>query len=489
MYLSLVYLACFLALQPVDAWGGGVTQPPGGAPHAAKPHARTDLVDFPYSGYGDEAFSFHTPFTPSAVSPVANWRQEGAALVTTADTRDIVRLTNSAQGLQGVFRNEIKTRSADFNGYFDVFLGSHPNSVEPADGMGFLFGDRSPGIGSAMGIDHTARGLGLIIDTFSNSRKQHVPYLYAYISDGGRIWNPDSDGADVQLTRGCNVQMNVPVRVFVQLVDLNLKVAVSIDHQPVKTCFQYNNVPLPFGGGGYFSFSAETGHYFGYHDLLSSAFVVGDTYQHPDDVLTDSDLLAGSHGDSVGAHGATAGSGPTVSSDILLGSELDVKVHQLYMEMSDALARASPRGSDTSQASLRKAMEEMSSLTSHSFLEIERMTQETADAARTVRRLKEESISLHAYAERFSVALGTLHDSVHTLRSSANRFRADQEETHNVIIAHQEIVHNVFRAASEAAPHGILSILIFIVVQVLVCSGFLVVFKMGNKGPKTRRIV
>lgn len=493
--LVLLSATVLLVLRFAEAsWGSHDSQPPGGAPHAGTPHARTELVQFPYHGFGDDTFSFHSPFVPSPTSPVANWRQEGATLITAVDGRDVVRLTNSAPGLQGVLRSEVRTQSSNFNGYFDAFLGSHANSAEPADGMGFFFADRSPGIGSAMGVEHTFRGLGIIIDTYSNSRKRHMPYVYAYVSDGGKAWNPDRDGADVEITPGCSLQMNVPVRVFVQMLDMNLHVAVSINHQPMKTCFRYNNVPMPFQGGGYFAFSGETGHYFGYHDLHLAAFVVGDEYQPPPDFpsqsagATDSQPnVAGTHSGLHDERSATAGS-VTVAPAVMLGSEMDVKIHQLYMEMTDAMTRSSGGGS-ASQEVVRKSLEEMSSLTAHSFLEIERMTQETADAARTVQRLKEDSISLHSYAERFSASIGTLHDSIHTLRSTSNRFRSDQEETHNVVLAHRGTVDLVLQSVSEGAPHGIMSILLFTILQLLVSAGFLVVWKMGPSRAKSRRMV
>ena len=119
-----------------------------------------------------------------------------------------MRLTSPAQANQGVFYNTIKTESNNFNGYIDIQMDTSRESHEAADGMGMFFVRDIPTLGSAMGINDRFVGLGIIIDTFSNSRSRKVPYLYAYLSDGTKTWNPDHDGADHELARGCQLEMN-----------------------------------------------------------------------------------------------------------------------------------------------------------------------------------------------------------------------------------------------------------------------------------------
>lgn len=52
--------------------------------------------------------------------------------------------------------------------------------------MGFFFVCDCPEIGSAMGIKGRIQGVGIIIDKFSSSQTNHVPYLYAYVWDGSK---------------------------------------------------------------------------------------------------------------------------------------------------------------------------------------------------------------------------------------------------------------------------------------------------------------
>ncbi len=237
-----------------------------------------DLYKFPYYGLGDPLLSFHSPFEPDEDGdPVSGWVQLGSAMVTSNPSgREIVRLTTTAQANQGLFYAYTKTRSPDFNGWFDIQINTAPDSHEPADGMALFFTPSRPVVGSAMGMSHTQPVLGLVIDTFSNSRTRMTPYLYAYVSDGHRPWNPDTDGADTELTKGCNIDLNKHVRIFVRFVDKKLDVGVSYTpHAPDRwhSCFTVDHVNLPFSDGGYLAFAGETGHFFASHDVLGASFV------------------------------------------------------------------------------------------------------------------------------------------------------------------------------------------------------------------------
>nr|AAM93989.1 glycoprotein [Griffithsia japonica] len=155
-------------------------------------HLHPALFLFPYSGRGDPDHSFLHPYSPSYQGdPITGWFQMGTtAIARSSFGRDVVRLTSASQANQGILYNHIRTDSQNFNGYIDVQMDSSRESQEPADGMGLFFTRDRPKLGSAMGMTHTFQGLGIIIDTFSNSRTRRVPYVYAYVSDGTKTWNP-----------------------------------------------------------------------------------------------------------------------------------------------------------------------------------------------------------------------------------------------------------------------------------------------------------
>lgn len=260
---------CVLVLAVVTLTGSAISERERNFP---------DLYQFPYHGLGDPLLSFHSPFEPDDDGdPVAGWVQLGSAMVTSNPSgREIVRLTTTAQANQGLFYAYTRTRTSDFNGWFDVQINTAPDSHEPADGMALFFTSNRPVVGSAMGMSHTQPALGLVIDTFSNSRTRMTPYLYAYVSDGHRSWNPDTDGADTELTKGCHIELNKHTRIYVRFVDRKLDVGVSYTpHVPDRwhSCFTVDHVDLPFNDGGYLAFAGETGHFFAAHDVLGASFV------------------------------------------------------------------------------------------------------------------------------------------------------------------------------------------------------------------------
>lgn len=534
--------ACVALLGCAAAWGGGGADPPGGAPRSTTAHVRPELINFPYGGRGDGGYSFHYPYNPGTDGgAVEGWTQLGSTVVTGSESgRDVVRLTSADQGLQGVFYAKEKAGSMDFNAYFDIVLGTATGSSEPADGMGFFFSEDVPTVGSAMGIAHTFKGLGIVVDTFSNSRKRNTPHLFAYVSNGDREWNADTDGTDIELTAGCKLQMDTPTRIHVQLLDFNLHVAVSTNHRHSKwhTCFRYNNVPMPFSGGGYLSFAGETGHFFSYHDVLNAGIIVGDMHEDPavrtewlnrreenlrarDEADTKRreqertayeetekrrrrDLAAANAGTTAapapaaqeGASSQTSDRGKESIADETLARHIDGEMDTLYEEFVSALGKGNGDASGVSMTedqkkaseSVRSSIKALSKMHDQMFLEITRQTAETVDAARVLQGLKRGSDELKIYTQRFTKDLTELQESAQHLRGAQERLKEEHFETHDVVIAHSGTMKSVIYMVDEFRPHGILSTLVFVVVQVMLFAGFAVVHKMGPQRRKDNRV-
>lgn len=558
--LPLALLAFLALIRPVSAWGkaSSASSTPGGAPLLTPVHVREELTTFPYRGRGDAFYSFHAPFPPSpSGGPLMYWEILGAAAITAREGRDVVRLTSAAQGLQGVVYAEKKTGSMDFNGYFDLLLTSSPDSHEAADGMGFFFTKNTPQKGSAMGLAHTFEGLGVIVDTFSNSRKRHVPHLFAYVSDGKALWNPDADGADIELTSGCKLRMDTPTRVHVQFLDRNLHVAVSENgaHHKWHSCFKYNNVPLSFTGGGWLAFAGETGHFFGVHDVDTAAFAVGDISE---DVAVrqkwldnraklrvkrdrDADraeleeamranearrnaeeeeaqrLIEVADAEKRAAEKAAAEKAATPAPphttvaaassaaqqqataeaphqakatvpDAVVHPELETAVNRevtnLYYDLAEVLREraASSGGSaapDAVLTSIAGSMKSLGAMSAHMMQEIDRQRDETEFVTTALKKLHEVNEELNSFSSSFSNEIKTLEDSTRDLRDGHDSLKDDHEDTHYLLDDHTTNVHDVLVAISEAQPHGVLSILIFVCLQTLLLAGGMVVYKMG----------
>lgn len=252
---------------------GAVPSRMGVAAQAASP------ATFPLVGRGDYWHSFGHPFESSTEEPLMHWEVKGGTILTShPDTgRDVVRLTPALQGRAGILYNTVHADSNDFNGYVDFEIKTAPASREAADGFAFWLLRDVPDVGPSMGISNKFMGLGVVVDTFANSRSSRTPYVYAYVNDGTVGWDASTDGKTTQLTQGCHVEINKPTRMYVSLQGEVLRVALSTAHgfNHRYDCFTATGVRLGFTGNGVFAVSAETGHYFATHDVMGVQMVAG----------------------------------------------------------------------------------------------------------------------------------------------------------------------------------------------------------------------
>jgi len=238
------------------------------APRVAAAHG---TYTFPLTGRGDYWHSFGHPFESTPEEPLMHWETKGGALLTqSADSgRDVVRLTPAMQGRAGIVYNTVHADTNDFNAYIDFEIKTSPTSREAADGFAFWLLRDVPAVGPSMGISDKFVGLGVVVDTFANSRSSRTPYVYAFVNDGTVGWDASTDGKQTQLTQGCHVEINKPTRMYVSLQGQELRVALSTAHGfgHRYDCFQASGVRLGFESNGLFAVSAETGHYFATHDV------------------------------------------------------------------------------------------------------------------------------------------------------------------------------------------------------------------------------
>lgn len=484
-----------------------------------------DLYKYPLHGRGDPLLSFHHPFEPDEDGdPVSGWVQLGSTMVTSnPHGREIIRLTTTAQANQGLFYAYTKTRTNDFNGWFDLQIDTSPDSHEPADGMGLFFTSQRPVIGSAMGMSHTIPGLGLIIDTFSNSRTRMTPYLYAYVSDGNRAWNPDTDGADTELTKGCHLELNKPIRIFVKFVDGKLDVGVSFTpHSPEHwhSCFSVDHVHLPFNDGGYLTFAGETGHFFAAHDILSASFVAEHAHnKRPDEYARELEERRKREQEAASAHDhyhhyqeqdrqkrendhyerreredrerrereekerrdrerherhATGGSGKET-----MAENLDRQVSDVFASISDHM-----RGFNSKDAEdTKQRLDGVREMTAHILKEVGRQRNEVKHVVDTMASLKEASNSMAYATGKFKSSLSSMHKSVETLRERTN----DMADTHMELQEKMDHHHDTITRNGGGDGHGFF--ILFFTLQIIIAAVFVVSNKMVSANRKMGRMV
>lgn len=478
-----------------------------------------ELFQFPYIGRGDPDHTFRHPYEPSpGGDPVDGWFQLGSAVITNhpRTRRDVVRLTSASQANQGIIYNAVRTESNNFNGYFDIEMDTSRESNEAADGMGFFFARHTPELGSAMGISHTFQGLGIIIDTFSNSRTRNVPYLYAYVSDGTKEWNPDSDGSDTEVAAGCKLEMNTQIRVYVQYIDETLHVGVAMNPRTPHrwhTCFKASNVRLPFSNGGHFAFAGETGHFFAMHEVHDAIFVdesrhSGENYHseyHAQDYGND-ERSRGSHHDEYESHrderrGETSersydsstrrdkqehAANPDPNSRVHRGSDahqslsgsLDLQVYEVFNSMSSALKNMGDKEAENTKLRLDGVRD----VTTHLIKEMEKQKSELGNLIGTLRHLKETAGDLTYAGDRFSSQLKGLHKSLRTLREKTEMVSDSHDDMHSDLIDHHGTV-----VGRRPKGNGVL--VMFLVIQILLGAAVYFVSKMSGSSRKMGRMV
>lgn len=451
-------------------------------------------------GRGDPDHTFRHPYQPSpGGDPIDAWFQLGSTVITRGRTgRDVVRLTSSSQANQGIIYNAVRTTSPNFNGYFDIEIDTVRDSHEAADGMGFFFVKERPRLGSAMGIHDRFKGLGLIIDTFSNSRSRRVPYLYAYVSDGAKTWNPDTDGSDTELTRGCQLEMNTQIRVYVQLVDGELHVGVAMNpRSPHRwhTCFKVSNVRMPFSGGGYLAFAGETGHFFALHEVHDAVFI--DESDHSGQGYR-SEYESQQYGDAQQQQQQQqqrqqqqkkeVPTAPPVSNDPStrvhkgnnpkesLSGSLDLQVYDVFNSMSSELQKLG----DKATGETRTRLQGVKDVTSHLVTEMERQKQEMGTLIETLKHLKASAGDLTYASTRFNGQLNGMHTSLKVLREKVEKVGDAHDDMHADLLEHH---------ASLVERKGSGLLVMFLIMQMLLGVAVYFVNKMSVTSRKMGRMV
>lgn len=452
---------------------------------AAAPAAAT--LAFPFFGAGDFWHSFEHPFHSGPNEPLLHWETKGATVLTASpDTGgDVVRLTPAVQGRSGILVNTIRTNSNDFSGYIDFEVRTSKASHEAADGFGFWFLRDAPGLGPAMGIAEKFVGLGVIVDTFANTRSTRVPYVYGVVNDGTRAWDVSSDGAKQQLTPGCRAELDRPMRMYVsyEAATGSLKVAMSqaTAHAHWYHCFEASNVHLPFSGG-LFAVSAETGHFFASHDVAAVQIQA----DHRVDVVDAHGGAGGhhqvnsalvrdehdTHAPAAGAGSASAGGGaaPGVHPEhhAKMDAAFEAKIGSLRASLA-AMGVGAPSGAATSDAATLSKMELIKSVVTEMLDAVTVQQNKFGSLLDSVNRLNAASASVHVTSESFSRELRQVEHSIEALKYATEELDGVQRSTGASLAESNRAVADATARHSSASSRA-LRYTLFAVAQLMVAA-------------------
>ena len=462
---------------------------------------RAELSHFPFSGLGDAVHSFRHPFVPSSHDAIAHWRQAGTATAATSqDGKDIIKLTPPTQGSQGLIYNTAHTGTNNFNGFIDIKIETSPQSRAAADGMGIFFSKDLPKHGSAMGMTDKFRGLGIIIDTYPNSRKKKTPYMYAYISDGTKEWNADTDGADVEVAPGCTLELNKLMRIYVRYVHGTLHVGYWYIGQDSNsqwhTCFVKENLELPFEGGGYFAVAGETGYYFSIHEVHAVQFVVDEEYWNEDDdmeeifhedTLDHSIHIEGKENTNSESQKTDTGhdsEGHEHHAQVILKDALDANMRELHDQLVMQFSKAGSGMSVQDQ----DRMNVVQTLSKQLVDEVTRQASDMQLVVSSVGRMRTMIEDLAKLSDKFSKKIQTLENSLQSLHYASDDLKSLHEASHEELTRGKNVLQD--KLSSLAKPSGRGSTwLVFLLAQAMIGVTAYFIFKTESANSKYARMV
>jgi len=198
--------------------------------------------------------SFRPPYSTGRMG-IRWWNYGGSVSV----FQDHLRLTPDVGSQAGYIWNKNPLSIKDWEATLSVRI----------DGKGRLGGDgiafwyvAEPNLeGKAFGSRETWKGLGVFIDTFDNDNKHDNPYVSVIVNDGSKIYDPTSDGKEIQIG-GCRAAFRKTaaaafLRVRYQGSIQRLEVSYDVNSNGKwQECYS-GTVDLPTGY--YLGISAATG--------------------------------------------------------------------------------------------------------------------------------------------------------------------------------------------------------------------------------------
>jgi len=211
--------------------------------------------------------SFRPPYSTGRAG-IRHWNYNGDVTV----YQDFIRLTQDQPSKNGYIWNRNPVSINDWEATISFRIDGHGRLG--GDGIAFWYSSKPNILGRAFGSIEQWKGLGVFLDTFDNDNKHDNPYISVIMNDGNRIYNPATDGKDMEIG-GCRAAirrtnglcyLRVSYRGSVKTLDVQFSINGNNNW---RSCYS-GQVDLPTGY--YLGVSAATGGVSDNQDVYSFEF-------------------------------------------------------------------------------------------------------------------------------------------------------------------------------------------------------------------------
>ncbi|KAI0795141.1 legume-like lectin [Abortiporus biennis] len=213
----------------------------------------------------------HSLYAPYIDQDLQNrWWDFGADAY--VNTNKHIRLTRDRSSQMGWLWSRLPLTSTNFILEVEFKIGGGDSNHLFGDGMGIWLTTGRAQPGPVFGNADQWEGLGIVLDTYANSRHSYAfPRIYAFNGDGKTKYDKDNDG-DSQALAACSANFrrtNVATKMKITYIKgayLNLKVQYKAWDEWTE-CLTLPNFELP--NAPFLGFTAETGDVSDSHDIIS----------------------------------------------------------------------------------------------------------------------------------------------------------------------------------------------------------------------------
>ncbi|PWN38917.1 concanavalin A-like lectin/glucanase [Ceraceosorus guamensis] len=213
--------------------------------------------------------SIYNPYVDSNLQN-KYWDFGGDAIV---DTNKHIRLTQDRPSQAGWLWTRAPLTADNFEIQFEFSIDGKAAGHKPyGDGLAMWLTEERAQPGPVFGSKDYFTGLGIIIDTFANSRHAYsFPRVMGVVGNGIDSYNHAKDGANLEVG-GCSVDIrrtSVATKARVTYVkDVFFELALHYQEWDTwESCFKLPNITIP--SRPYLGFTAATGDVSDNHDLVS----------------------------------------------------------------------------------------------------------------------------------------------------------------------------------------------------------------------------
>ena len=213
------------------------------------------------------------PYLDDSHFHVKNWNLNGHPLV---ENNEYIRLTSLVPHSASNMFSKMPIQAESF----EMELTFHIHNSEAkhglvGDGLAVWILDRPSEIGDVFGVRNEFNGLGIMMDTYKNGKRDTFPYVNLMMGDGRSRYNKATDGYETRLA-GCLAKglvnpssKETKMRlVYIKNGYLSIDFNYNGKHEDWENCVTLTDVQLPMIK--FLGLSAETGQLFENVDIIEN---------------------------------------------------------------------------------------------------------------------------------------------------------------------------------------------------------------------------